>query len=344
MRIHVMELKSGDIISNDIFNSYGLHVLSAGTVLKEHDISRLFQHQVDYVDIHERANASALPISSTGSKLNPLFQSAVSGFEQLFIQAIHEGRLRDDDVNESFNPLITNFREEHDVVSLLLLLNTKDEYTYQHSVQVGMLSYYIALWIGRGEEEALHIGKAGYLHDIGKCRVDSSILNKPGVLTDEEFNAIKQHPVHGFDIIQQSFQDELLAKAVLQHHERLDGSGYPYGILAPHIHTAARIVAVADTYSAMISSRVYREKRDLLFVLKELYAQSFGKLDPAITHTFIGQMIPNFIGKRATLSDGSSGTIVMTNPSDFFRPLVQIDDEFLDLARNIDLDIVEIAV
>jgi putative nucleotidyltransferase with HDIG domain len=346
MRVHVMELKAGDIVSNDIFNSYGLHVLSAGTILKEHDISRLFQHQLDYIDIAEPSGDSAAqaPYYPSSMKLNPLFQSAVSGFEQLFSQAIREGRLRDEDVNESFRPLISNFREEHDVVSLLLVLGTKDEYTYQHSVQVGMLSYYIALWTGRSEEEAHHIGKAGYLHDIGKCRIESGILNKPGELSEEEFREIKQHPIHGFDIIQQSFQDELLAKAVLQHHERLDGSGYPYGIRAPHIHTAARIVAVADTYSAMISTRVYREKRDLLHVLKELYEQSFSKLDPMITHTFIRQMLPNFIGKRATLSNGSSGTIVMTNPSDFFRPLVRIDNDFVDLARHSDVEIVEIAV
>ena len=344
MRIHVTELRTGDVIGSDIFNSYGLHVLSAGTVLKELDISRLFQHQVDYVDIHDRPAEGAFELAPAEARLSPLFQSAVSGFEQLFSQAIHEGRLSDSDVDESFQPLISNFREEHDVVSLLLLLNTKDEYTYQHSVQVGMLSYYIALWIGRDEEEALHIGKAGYLHDIGKCRIASDILNKPGALTDEEFHDIKQHPVHGFDIIQQSFQDELLAKAVLQHHERMDGSGYPYGIAAPDIHIAARIVAVADTYSAMISSRVYREKRDLLFVLKELYEQSFSKLDPVVTHTFIRQMLPNFIGKRATLSNGNSGTIIMTNPSDFFRPLVQIEDAFLDLTRHADIEIVEIVV
>ncbi len=346
MRVHVMELKAGDIVSSDIFNSYGLHVLSAGTILKDHDISRLFQHQVDYIDIaHPSAESDAqAPGYPTSIKLNPLFQSAVSGFEQLFSQAIRDGRLRDEDVNESFRPLVSNFREEHDVVSLLLVLGTKDEYTYQHSVQVGMLSYYIALWTGRSEEEARHIGKAGYLHDIGKCRIESDILNKPGELTEEEFREIKQHPIHGFDIIQQSFQDELLAKAVLQHHERLDGSGYPYGIRSPHIHVAARIVAVADTYSAMISTRVYREKRDLLHVLKELYEQSFNKLDPVITHTFIRQMLPNFIGKRATLSNGNSGTIVMTNPSDFFRPLVRIDDDFVDLARHSEVEIVEIAV
>ena len=76
--------------------------------------------------------------------------------------------------------MIESFQEEKDVVSLLLSLNSKDDYTYQHSVQVGMLSYYIAKWMNKSEKEALHIGKAGYLHDIGKSKIHSDILHKPG--------------------------------------------------------------------------------------------------------------------------------------------------------------------
>lgn len=219
------------------------------------------------------------------------------------------------------------------------MLNSQDDYTYQHSVQVGMLSYYIARWLGWDEEATVRAGKAGFLHDIGKCKIAETILNKPTKLSDEEYDEIKNHPQFGYDILKNSFDDPAIALAALQHHERMDGKGYPLGLSGDQIHPMAKVVAVADVYSAMISSRVYREKRDLLHVLREMFELSFRELDPDITHTFIRHMVPNFIGKSVELSTGEIGTIIMTHPTDFFRPLVQVGDQFLDLSvkRNYEI-------
>jgi HD-GYP domain-containing protein (c-di-GMP phosphodiesterase class II) len=104
----------------------------------------------------------------------------------------------------------------------------------------------------------------------------------------------------------------------------------------------AKIVAIADVYSAMISSRVYREKRDLLHVLRDMHELSFQELDPDFTHTFIRHMIPNFIGKRVDLTSGESGIIVMTHPTDFFRPLVQVGEQFIDLSVNRKIEITQV--
>jgi len=338
-------------LSEDVFNSYGLHVLSKGTPLNEKEISRMFQHQIDYIEIDRRPDANAASVDSSPNPeavpgynplLRPLYHDAVAGAEQLFEKALIEGRIHEDDVKESFQPLVENFRTERDVVSLLLMLNSQDDYTYQHSVQVGMLSYYIARWLGWSEEETVRAGKAGFLHDVGKCKIADAILNKPGRLTDDEYKEIQNHPKYGYDILTHSFNDSAIALAALQHHERIDGTGYPQGLSGEQIHPMARIVAVADVYSAMISSRVYSEKKDLLFVLRELYELSFKELDPDATHTFIRHMLPNFIGKRVELSNGDFGTIVMTNPTDFFRPLVQVEEQFLDLAVARDLSILHV--
>jgi putative nucleotidyltransferase with HDIG domain len=341
MRVHITDLRTGDVLAEDVFNSFGLHVLSKGTELNARELSQLFQHQVDFMEIEPRGlfrsepdEDDALAKSGYNPLLRPLYQDAVAGAEQLFERALKHGIIYEEDVKESFQPLIQNFKAERDVVSLLLLLNSQDDYTYEHSVQVGMLSFFIARWLGWNEEDTVRAGKAGFLHDIGKCRIPDAILNKPGKLTDEEFKEIRNHPKYGFDILKSSFNDSVLAIAALQHHERMDGSGYPLGLKSESIQPLAKVVAVADVYSAMISSRVYSEKKDLLFVLKELHALSFKELDPHVTHTFIRHMIPNFIGKKVVLTNGETGTIVMTNPSDFFRPLIKIGDEFLDLAAK----------
>jgi putative nucleotidyltransferase with HDIG domain len=338
MRIHITDVRTGDRLAEDIFNSYGLHVLSRGTTLNDKELSQLYQHQVDFLKIDWRDTIDSSEVIETditsfyNPLLRPLYQDAVAGAEQLFERALIEGRIYEEDVKESFQPLVENFRTERDVVSLLLMLNSQDDYTYQHSVQVGMLSYYIARWLKWSEEETVRAGRAGFLHDIGKCRISEAILNKPYKLTDDEFDQIKDHPKLGYEILKSSFEDPAIALAALQHHERMDGKGYPMGLSKDQIHPMAKIVAVADVYSAMISSRVYREKRDLLFVLKELHELSFEQLDPDVTHTFIRHMIPNFIGKKVDLTSGETGTIIMSHPTEFFRPLVQIGEQFIDLS------------
>ncbi|WP_035119388.1 HD-GYP domain-containing protein [Cohnella panacarvi] len=342
MRVHITDVRSGDRLTEDIFNSFGLHVLSKGTMLNEKELSRLYQHQIDFLEIEPRSGLSSEPENTAYNPLlRPLYYDAVAGAEQLFERALSDGKIYEEDVKESFQPLVENFKAERDVVSLLLMLNSQDDYTYQHSVQVGMLSYYIARWIGWNEEDTVRAGKAGFLHDIGKCKVADGILNKPDKLTEVEFEEVKNHPRYGYDILKGSLEDSGIHLAALQHHERMDGSGYPLGLTKDNIHPLARIVAVADVYSAMISSRAYREKRDLLIVLREMHELSFNKLDPDITHTFIRHMVPNFIGKKVELTNGESGTIVMTNPSDYFRPLIQLEDSdsFIDLSAQRKYDI-----
>ncbi|MFC5402173.1 HD-GYP domain-containing protein [Cohnella soli] len=354
MRVHITDLLAGDRLSEDIFNSFGLHVLSKGTVLNDKEISRMYQHQMDYIEIEKRESIMAASVddedeigddsafSSYNPLLRPLYFDAVAGAEQLFTRALEEGRIYEEDVKESFQPLVENFRTERDVVSLLLMLNSQDDYTYQHSVQVGMLSYYIARWLGWPEEETVRAGKAGFLHDVGKCKIAEAILNKPSGLTNEEYGEMKNHPRYGYEILKNSLDDPAIALAALQHHERMDGKGYPQGLTGDQIHPMAKVVAVADVYSAMISTRVYREKRDLHFVLRELYELSFGELDPDITHTFIRHMLPNFIGKRVELSSGESGTIIMSHPHDFFRPLIKVGDQFIDLSAFRDKEIKQV--
>ncbi|UKS24386.1 HD-GYP domain-containing protein [Paenibacillus sp. HWE-109] len=350
MRIHVLQLIVGDKLLSDSYNTVGLHLLSAGTVLDASDIHMLNRHNVDYVDIEPRANGldltehSEIPNRQANESQLLNFQNSITAIKDIFNSVSTGGSIDNDLVESAFNPLIDSFQEEKDVVSLLLSLTSQDDYTYQHSVQVGMLSYYIAKWMNKSEKDALYIGKAGYLHDIGKCKIDPDILNKPAKLTNDEYNEIQKHTIYGYEIIKSSMKDNTLALVALQHHERMDGSGYPMRKKSTEIHSFSLIIAVADVYSAMICKRVYQEKRDLLIVLKELHRMSFGQLDPKITQVFIRNMIPNFIGKKVSLSDGRIGRIVMTNPSDFFRPLININNEFLDLSQLQDIEITQIAI
>ncbi|NRF92271.1 HD-GYP domain-containing protein [Paenibacillus frigoriresistens] len=349
MRIHVLQLIVGDKLISDSYNMVGLHLLSSGTVVDAGDILMLNRHNVDYVDIQPRGseaiNELDEPTDRHANNTQLLtFNGAISGIKDLFSVVENGGSIQNETIESAFNPMIQSFQEEKDVVSLLLSLNSKDDYTYQHSVQVGMLSYYIAKWMKKSEKEALQIGKAGYLHDIGKSKIHSDILHKPSKLTNDEYSEIQKHTIYGYEIIKNSLNDNTLALVALEHHERMDGTGYPLRKKSTEIHSYSLIIAVADVYSAMICNRVYQQKRDLLVVLKELHRMSFGQLDPKITQIFIRNMIPNFIGKKVSLSDGRVGTIVMTNPTDFFRPLININNQFFDLSQLGDVEITKIAI
>ncbi len=341
-----MDLSPGDRLESDIFNHFGVLVLQKEKELTSDAIVKLMQHGIDYVDVipytPQVQIPVAQPISEHVQKVKPYFDHAVDGFESIFLEALTTGTFDDAQVDELLQPMVSQLGFQKDVVSLLLLLNDSDNYTYNHSMQVGMLSYYIASWLGYPEEEAYAAGKAGYLIDIGKSKVRQEILHKPGKLTSEEFDEIKRHTTYGHEIILKSTGDELSALVALQHHERDDGSGYPQGLTEQEIHPFAKIAAVADVYSAMTSNRVYQSKQELLSVLRELNSLSFGKLSPEPTQVLINHLLPNFIGKRVLLSSGEVGSIVMTNQSDFFRPLVQTDSRFVDLSKERDTAIAEV--
>ncbi|GGH14317.1 HD-GYP domain-containing protein [Paenibacillus segetis] len=346
MKVHIMDLSSGDRLKVDVFNRYGVLVLQKDTSLSNDAIVKLMQHGIDYVDIEplilEHNFNSNTTISDSVQKLKPVFDEAVEGFEVIFLSALASGTYDEAKVDQLLEPMINGLIGQKDVVSLLLLLGDNDNYTYNHSLQVGMLSYYIASWLGYPKEEAYLVGKAGYLIDIGKSKLPQDILSKPGKLTTEEFEIVKRHAQYGHDIILNSTGDSVSAQVALEHHERDDGSGYPRGLRDEQIHPYAKITAVADVYTAMTSNRVYQSKHEFLTVLRELNALSFGKLSPKPTQALINHLLPNFIGKKVLLTSGEIGSIIMTNQMDFFRPLVQTESRFIDLSKEREMAITEV--
>ncbi|OGX68738.1 MAG: hypothetical protein A2189_03050 [Paenibacillus sp. RIFOXYA1_FULL_44_5] len=346
MLVHISDLQVGDQLIDDIFTPTGIHILSAGTTVTKKHISSLFGLQIDFVQIAPRKKTAEVTssIESVPEIIDiPKYNTAVDSLKNIFDKAFRTRIVSEEDTNEALLPLLQNVSQQRDMVSLLLSLNMKDNYTYAHSVQVGMLAFSLAKWLGFNEENAIMAGKAGYLHDIGKCQIDNAILNKPGKLTLEEYEEIKKHTLFGFEILEQIFPNSPISAAALEHHERFNGNGYPYG-KKQDIHIISRIIAVVDTYSAMTMDRVYQSKSDLLTVLRTLHEMSFSDFDPKIVSPFIQHMLPNFIGKKILLTSGEEGTIVWTNPTDFFRPLVKLGSNFIDLSQHRHLKIQSIRV
>ena len=166
--------------------------------------------------------------------------------------------------------------------ALATMLEKRDPYTAGHQQRVADLSAKIALELGLPKEKAHGIRLAGMVHDIGKIQVPAEVLNKPGKLTELEISLIRLHPQVGYDILKAIRSPWPIPDAVLQHHERLDGSGYPHGLKSEQIIIEARILAVADTVEAMSSHRPYRPGLGLDAALAEISMLRGKQLDPDV--------------------------------------------------------------
>lgn len=151
--------------------------------------------------------------------------------------------------------------DEEETANQLLSITDHDPYTYTHSVNVGILSIMLAKRVlDRKEHNLKELGAGFFLHDLGKIRVNSGIINKPGKLTPEEMRQMKRHSEFGYRVLKEANQlSEEIGHIVLQHHERVDGKGYPQGLARDDIHIYARICSIADVYDALTSERSYKK-------------------------------------------------------------------------------------
>ena len=176
------------------------------------------------------------------------------------------------------------------ITALSEAVDAKDRYTSGHSTRVAEYAYLIAERMGKSKDEQEEIYRAGLLHDVGKIRVPADIINKPGRLTDEEFNIIKIHPATGYHILRGISEDSLIAVAAKYHHERYDGKGYPNGLSGKKIPEIARIIGIADAYDAMTSNRSYRNALPQEVVRGEIEKCKGTQFDPDIADIML-QMI-----------------------------------------------------
>lgn len=348
MIIHITKLKQGQRLSSDTFNSSGVPLLKKGVDVKEEDITLLLRHKVEYVDIEAKEEikpvADMVAITGLSPVLKEKINRSIDAYQSIFLEALTKGKFNADVVDELLQPLLLDLDAQKDVVALLLNLEKEDDHLYSHSLKVGLLSYYIAEWLDYSKHDCYRISKAGYLHDIGKSRLPSILRSHPEQLNASELKEYKNHTTYGYDIIMESMNDKVTASVALQHHERGDGSGYPNRLYKRGIHPFTQIVSVADVFVNMTAAKNKQNKQGFVAVLQSIYELGFSKLNEKPAQALIHHLAPNLIGKKVQLTNGEQGTIILNNPLDIFRPLVQVNDQFVDLTKVRALHIEEIFV
>lgn len=233
--------------------------------------------------------------------------------------------------------------ELYDVLSFRPPYPDVKDYFYHNSILVALTSYLLAQWHGLPAKEHFPIALAGLLHNIGTLKVDPDLLSKKSELTSREIAEIRRHPVFGFQLLKDiPGLNEGIKMAALQHHEKIDGSGYPLGIKGEQIHIYAKIVSVADIYHAMTSDRHYKKAESPYIVLEQLFHESFGKLDPSLVQTFINRITSFQHGVIVRLSNNAVGEIVFTDRNNPTRPWVKVNGNIINLVTDRSLHIVEV--
>jgi len=249
---------------------------------------------------------------------------------------------------EQVEPMIESITESvlsnSGALLTLLRIKNKDDYTFLHSVSVGTLMIAFCRSVGM-DRETIHLaGLGGILHDTGKALVPDEILNKPGRLTEEEFDIIKRHPRDGFDILSRTEGiGEIPLDITLHHHERVDGSGYPHNLKGDTISTLARMAAIVDVYDAITADRCYHKGMAPTDALRKIFEWSKYHFDPKLVQAFMRCVGIYPVGTLVLLESGKLGVVIEQHDSNLLTPKIRVmfssksntylQPEIIDLSR-----------
>ncbi len=204
-------------------------------------------------------------------------------------------------------------------------LKNFDDYTYYHSVNVAVLSILIGRALGLKEDQLRELGISAILHDVGKIFIGAEIINKPDVLTMEEYEMVKEHSREGYKYLKDDFNvPSKVYVSILQHHENYDGKGYPSGLSKEQIFLYARIISVADVYDALTSERPYKRAEAPNKALEYILQNEGKKFDPQVAKVISEKFAPFPVGTFVKLSNGMMGIVVENFSNTCLKPKIKI--------------------
>lgn len=355
-KILVRNLQPGMITAEDIYAINGQLIVPKKVILSDSTIEKLTSFAIYSIRVEDEMSAVTPSGQQQDSyveriRANPDFAAFRSRFEKN-VDTLRIGMNRIVDLNSNMDAenllsqtlsLIESSKGSSiSLMDMLLGMREFDDSTYAHCISVSMICNILAGWLNMNENDRVLATSCGLFADIGKTRIPEAILTKAGPLSKTEFIAIKRHPIDGYNILDKAGLPEEVKNAALMHHEKNDGSGYPYGFTGDKISRFAKLVTVADIYDAMTSPRAYREPFCPFDVIDQFEKEGFEKYDADIILTFLRNISNSFIGQRVRLSDGLEGEVIFIHPENLSRPTIKCGDKFIDLTQYKNAKIVSV--
>ncbi|CAM4233298.1 MAG: HD-GYP domain-containing protein [Paenibacillus macerans] len=326
--IPVGSLQAGMKLGKKIYNEDGVVLLSENAELTDAIIRRLKSHGLDFVYIADPRTDDVVvndmiedetrrhALSEIRTQFRNWATPAVKGVVYPYLGKKFTG------VIES---ILDDLSARNDAMIMMMNINSMDHYLYRHSLNVCVYTLLLGQIHGYSKDELTMLGLGAMLHDVGKTKLPLSLLNKPSRLTDEEFKQIQLHPELGFKMLKDEPGIPLIsAHCAYQHHEKIDGSGYPRGLRGEEIHEFARWIAITDAYDAMTTHRVYRKAMLPHQALEVLYAGCGDWYEKSKLEVFRDRVAIYPLGMTVKLSTGESGVVVKINGHMPQRPVVRV--------------------
>jgi len=326
--VKIEDAKPGMCLAYNMYDADGHTLICSGTSLSELYIKRLNDYGFDGVYITDELSKDIViePVITPELRsegVSTVRQSSVDGCKgvakKIVSQVLDKGVLSLD---------MTDLR-------------SFDDYTYAHSVNVAVISCLMGMGLKMKESELEHLAMAGLLHDLGKLVIPPEILNKPGRLSNEEYEVMKSHVTLSYEMIKERWDISSHVKvAVRYHHENEDGSGYPDGLDGDSMSIYTKILHVADVYDALVSKRPYKQPYSPYEACEYLMGGGGILFDPAVVEALL-RYVPFYPkGTQIMLSDGREGIIVDNTGERNFRPLLRLlDGSMLDLQEPVNFNI-----
>ena len=362
------ELAVGMITTQPIKTPLGQILAPAGTIIDQRLLRHIAIYRVDYVTVDEESipsmeeaqnAAAAAPEDKPADEFNHKpyvkkmssaqkaassveFQkfeveyfSAIQRMKPILLAAVENGtEIPCEELLDIIYPLF-EAKTVQQLFDLLRNLRSITDLVYAHSLNVALTARMLGRWLKMDMHDLNQLTMAGLLQDIGKLTIPEDILNKPGTLSDDEYDIMKSHTKRGYNILKNMNLDSRIKKAALMHHERCDGSGYPSGLTEENIDDFAMIIGIADVYDAMTAARSYRSPLCPFQVIANFEKDGYQKYHTKYILTFLKKIAVTYQSNRVILSDGRGCNIAMLNSQDLSRPLVRFDDNTcLDLSKD----------
>lgn len=345
-KLPISEIAPGMITAQDIYSRTDQLVLNKGIVLGADSIAKLMFYSIGGVwvyreaeqELEEDAYTDTLRKSQDFIYFKKGYNDAVAKVK-IALECITMGDsvVDTEELVEDIKSMVSEPGNNAHIFNMLHCIREFDDIIFMHSVNSALICSIFGDWLHLSEEDRNALTLCGLLHDAGKLLIPPRILNKPGRLTDEEFDIAKMHAESGFELLKQVDIDDRIKLAALNHHERYDGSGYPAGKSGGAIDMFSTVVGIADMYDAMTSRRIYRGAICPFHVIRVFEEDGVKQFNPRYLLPLLKRLAETYIHHTVRLSDDSRGEVVMINPSKLASPVVRVENSFIDLSKKEDV-------
>ncbi|MFF2480628.1 HD-GYP domain-containing protein [Paenibacillus sp. NPDC058071] len=328
--VPITNCQPGMKLAKRIFTGDGLVLLGENVELTARMITRLEQCGIHYVFIDDPHTSDiVMPEIISEDTVRIALKEIKTNFRNLMDRPKMKKGVTYPYIAQPFkqmmNMIIDDLSANKDAMIMLMNMGIVDDYLFQHSLNVCVYTTLLGTAHGYSREELVTLGMGALLHDIGKTQISMNVLKKPGALSAEEFELMKSHARIGYELLKDEPNLPLyVAHCAFQHHERIDGSGYPRGIKGDEIHEYAKWIGLVDSYDAMTTNRVYRSPMLPHQAIELLYAGTGTLYEQHMVQLFRDKVAIYPIGITVKLHSGESGVVVDFNQAYPHRPIVRI--------------------